>query len=358
MRICFIALGKFTHIGAYLDYFKTAGYDVHFVSLSPSPERGVPTYNLGLGKKYSYTEGKWKYPLSMLRARSLIKKLKPDIVHAHYATSCGLTALVSGFHPFVVTAHGSDVTTGIRSPIWRPLLRTIFKHADCINAVSGELRDMIVSLGIPHEKVETLTLGIDTQQFAFYKHPVISRSRTLRLISTRRLEEVYDHPTIIKALRILAGKNIDFVMTFVGDGMQRQMLERLAANEGVSHKVTFMGEIENSNLPTILHEHDIYLSASHRDGTSLCLLEAMAAGLYPVVSDINANTAWLKKGINGLLHRVSDHEDLVRCIISLFDNPQLVSEAVQNNRRLVITKGDRRANMRCLETIYGRLIHK
>ena len=358
MRICFIALGKFTHIGAYLDYFKAAGHDVHFIALSPSPERNVPVYNLGLGKKYSSTKGKWKYPLSMSRARFLIKKLKPDIVHAHYATSCGLTALISGFHPFVVTAHGSDVATSIRSPVWRPLLKTIFRHADCVNAVSDELRDMIVSLGIPPEKIETFTLGIDTQRFAFCERPVISRSRTLRLLCTRRLEEVYDHPTIVKAMRILADKNIDFVMTFVGDGPQRQMLERLVANENVGPNVTFMGAVENSKLPAILNKHDIYLSASHRDGTSLCLLEAMAAGLYPVVSDISANTAWLKNGINGFLHKVSNHEDLARCIISLFDNPELITRAVQNNRQLVVAKGYRRTNMRRLETIYERLVQK
>jgi glycosyltransferase involved in cell wall biosynthesis len=358
MRICFIALGKFTHIGAYLDYFRMTGHDVHFVSLSPSPERNVPVYNLGLGKKYSSTKGKWKYPLSMLRARFLIKKLKPDIIHAHYATSCGLTALISGFHPFVVTAHGSDVATSIRSPVWRPLLKTIFRHADCVNAVSDELRNMIISLGIPPEKIETLTLGIDTRQFTFCERPVISRSRALRLICTRRLEQVYDHPTIIKALRVLTDNNIDFAMTFVGDGIQRQALEQLAADESVNNKVTFMGAVENDKLPNILNRHDIYLSASHRDGTSLCLLEAMAAGVYPVVSDINANTAWLKHGVNGFLHKVSDHEDLARCIISLFDNPELITRAVQNNRQIVIAKGDRRTNMHYIETIYERLIQK
>jgi len=55
MRICFIALGKFTHIGVYLDYFRRTWHDVHFISLSPSPDRGVPTYNIGFGSRYSTT---------------------------------------------------------------------------------------------------------------------------------------------------------------------------------------------------------------------------------------------------------------------------------------------------------------
>ena len=166
MQICFISLGSFNHIGPYLDYFKGAGHEVSFVSMSPRPNRGVPTYNLGLGGKYSESRGKWKYPPSMLRARRFIKKLKPDIVHAHYVTSCGLTALVCGYHPTVVTVHGSDLTVGIKSRLWRPLLKRIFEFSDCVNTVSPELAEMVESLGINPDKIRTLTLGIDTEKFS------------------------------------------------------------------------------------------------------------------------------------------------------------------------------------------------
>lgn len=148
---------------------------MRFISLSPAPERGVPTYNVGLGTRYSRTVGKWKYPLSMLRVRRLVRKLKPDIVHTHYVTSGGLTGLVCGFHPTVTTAHGGDLTVGIKKRLWRPLLKAIFNHSDCINTVSEDLKEKVISLGIRPEKIRVLTPGIDTDKFSFAQREKLSR---------------------------------------------------------------------------------------------------------------------------------------------------------------------------------------
>ncbi|TKJ36660.1 MAG: hypothetical protein CEE38_10150 [Planctomycetes bacterium B3_Pla] len=356
MRICFISLGTFTHIGSYLDYFKEAGHDVHFVSLSPGPQRGVPTYNVGLGRKYSESEGKWKYPISMLRARRLIKKLRPDIVHAHYATSCGLTALVCGFHPAIVTVHGSDLTVGIKSRVWRLLLKRIFEYADCVNAVSRNLHDKVVSLGISPDKIETLTLGIDTERFSLIERPAINRSRPLRLVCTRRLEPVFDHRTILDALALLKGKGIGFEMTFVGDGSLLGTLKQHVRQVGLDDSVSFTGRVNNDNLPEVLNRHDVYLSASLWDGASLSLFEAMATGLFPIVSDIKANSAWLSHNVDGLLHKVGDADDLAKCILRLHDHPQLAVDAAKCNREKVVESGDRKTNMKSLERIYQKLV--
>ena len=358
MRICFISLGTFTHIGAYLDYFRQAGHDVVFISLSPSPERGVPTYNVGLGTRYSETAGKWKYPISMIRARRLLKRLKPDIVHAHYATSAGLAALICGFHPTIVTAHGSDLTLGIKSRIWRPLLRRIFQHADCVNAVSQDLAQMVVSLGIETNKVETLTPGIDTDEFAFVQRGAPDLSQGLRIVCTRRLEPVFDHQTIINALAMLNEKGIKFDMTIVGDGSARDELKQRVHAAGLDGRVSFAGKVDNARLPEILRRHDVYLSASLWDGTSLSLLEAMATGLFPIVSNIKANAAWLNHNVDGLLHKAGDAADLANCVIQLCSNPQLAVEAAGRNRERVVRSANKKANMKRLEGIYRELIEK
>ncbi len=358
MRICFISLGTFTHIGAYLEYFRQAGHDVILLSLSPSPERGVPTYNVGFGTKYSETSGKWKYPISMIRARKLLKRLKPDIVHAHYATSAGLAALVCGFHPTVVTAHGSDLTVGIKSRMWRPLLRRIFKHADCVNAVSRDLANMVLSLGISPNKVETLTLGIDTEKFTFVERRPLDPSRGLRLVCTRRLEPVFDHQTIIEALALLNEKGIKFDMTIVGDGSTLDALKQRVRAAGLDGRVSFTGRIPNDALPDILRRHDVYLSASLWDGASLSLLEAMAMGLFPIVSDIKANAAWLTHNADGLLHKVGDATNLANCITQLYSNPQLAVAAAARNREKVVRSASRQINMKRLEQIYQKLVNQ
>lgn len=358
MRICYIALGTFTHIGPYIDYFKEAGHDVNFICLSPSPDRGVPTYNVGLGGGYSENAGKWKYPISMLRARRLTKKLKPDIVHAHYATSCGLTAMVCGFHPTIVTVHGSDLTMGIKFRIWRPLLKKIFECSDCVNTVSEDLQDMVVSLGIRPDKVKALTPGIDTEKFSFVERTALNPAQGLRFVCTRRLEPVFDHQTIIGALVRLKDKGIKFQMTFVGDGSLLDTLKRQTSHVGLDDSVTFIGPVHNDDLLEVLARHDVYLSASLWDGTSLSLLEAMARGLFPIVSDIKANSAWLNHNANGLLHKVGDADDLAKCIMQLYGNPRLAAQAAVRNRERVVEHGNRKTNMKRLETIYQELINK
>lgn len=356
MRICFISTGKFSHISPYLDYFKQAGHDVHFVCLSPSPERDVATYNMGFGNTYSRTQGKWKYPLSMLRVRKLIRKIKPDIIHAHYATSGGLAALVSGFHPAVVTVHGSDLINGVKSPVWRFLLKKIFNYADCVNVVSHELEKIALSLGINKEKIEVFTPGIDTKKFSFTERPKLVKHSALKMICTRRFESVFDHITILNALAILKEESVNFQMTFAGDGSLLGQTKEYVRNSGLSDNVIFMDRIENDKLPDVLSQSDIYLSASKWDGTSLSLLEAMASGLFPIVSDINANSAWIGKGKNGFLHKVSDADSLANCIMKLFDNPEMIQEAALYNRQMVCEKADRQTNMKRLEDIYTKLI--
>ena len=119
-----------------------------------------------------------------------------------------------------------------------------------------------------------------------------------------------------------------------------------------------MGKVLNEDLPEILAKHDVYLSASLWDGTSLSLLEAMATGLFPVVSDIKANAALLRHNADGLLHKVGDADDLARCLMQLHEHPQLADGAARRNRLKVIESADRKKNMKRLERIFEALIEK
>ncbi|HXT02511.1 MAG TPA: glycosyltransferase [Elusimicrobiota bacterium] len=355
MRICTIAIGDFDHVGAYLDYFHKAGHEVHFLALSPSPPRLVPTYDLGLGGTYSAREGKWKYPLSMIMARRLVRRLKPDVVHTQYATSGGLAGFVCGFHPTVVTAHGTDLREGVKSPLWRPLLKAVFTHAACVNTVSADLTDMAVGLGIERNKIAELTPGVDTNRFHATGKTLYRGVGAVRLICTRRLESLFDHRTIIGALAILRAKGVEFKMTIAGEGSLRSELEGLVARRGLGDRVTFHGRVANDAMPALLREHDIYLSASHADGASLSLLEAMSVGLFPVVSRIRANEAWLDHGVGGFLHKVSDQEDLAALILEATRRPALAASAAGINRQKVVAGGDRTTNLKRLEGIYESL---
>ncbi|MHC4154177.1 MAG: glycosyltransferase [Planctomycetota bacterium] len=355
MRICYIALGTFRHIEPYLSYFNKAGHDVHFISLCPGPDYGVPTYNLGLGSSYSRTKGKWKYPVSMFRARKLVRQLKPDILHTHYVTSGGLAGLVCNFHPTITTTHGSDLATGMRSPLRRILLRAVFKQADCINTVSEDLKEKAMSLGVEADKICVLTPGVDIEAFEFCERPPLTNNRPVRLVSTRRFEKAFDHETAIAALAIVQSKGVPFHMTFVAGGSLLEKVKKQVRNLGLDRHVRFLGGVPKVEIPAILREDDVFLSTPLWDGISVALLEAMATGLFPIASDLKVNSDWIEDGVGGLLHKVGDPHSLAACIEKVFNNPRLFSSSVRHNREKVKEFGGTQKNMRELEKVYERL---
>jgi glycosyltransferase involved in cell wall biosynthesis len=358
MRICYICVGGFSHIAPYIEYFRSVGHEVYFVALSPAPNYSVITYNVGFGQNYSRTEGKWKYPLSILRARRLIHKLKPDIVHTHYVTSGGLAGLVCNYHPTITTTHGSDINVSLKSHFWKFLLKLVFKQADCVNTCTEDQKRKVISLGISPDKIFVRTLGIDIAKFPFSERQWDNMGKNLRLVTTRRLEKVYDHPTIINALSILKQKGVNFKMTFVANGSLMNELKKQAEQTGITDNVHFLGGIEKDKIVNILHNNDVFLSSPICDGISVALLEAMATGLFPIVSHVDVNSDWIKDGVDGFLHNVGDAESLSRCILKICSNPEFALAATANNRQKVVSIGDTQTNMEQLEQVYHQLIEK
>jgi glycosyltransferase involved in cell wall biosynthesis len=82
----------------------------------------------------------------------------------------------------------------------------------------------------------------------------------------------------------------------------------------------------------------------------------MATGLFPIVSDIKANSAWLSHNVDGLLHKVGDADDLAKCIMQLYNEPRLAVAAARRNRERVVEHGNRKTNMNRLERIYQELV--
>ena len=147
-------------------------------------------------------------------------------------------------------------------------------------------------------------------------------------------------------------------MTYLGDGSLLSELKQQVNDLSLNEYVGFQGRVQNDELPNVLGQHDVYLSASLWDGTSLSLLEAMATGLFPIVSNIKANSEWLRHGVDGLLYKVGDAEDLANCILQLLREPEIAPKAALRNRELVVAEADRNKNMKRLESIYKNLLNK
>ncbi len=355
LKIAFVSCGTFAHIGSYLQFFKDRGHDVYWIAYD-RPERsfGVPTFDISHGASAHNTLTKWKYILAGISIRKVLKEIKPDILNGYYATSAGVILLMSGFRPYTISVQGSDLIDSMKSAVWRRILSKVFIKSALVHTVSDELTSLVNTLGVPVEKIITLTQGVDTALFDY--KPGLKVTSPLRLVCVRTLRYPYEPSTVLDACEILLHKNnIPFKLTFAAGGPMQGQLQHLAVEKGLADDVTFMGGYDNAALPGLLHDNDIYISASLWDGTSISLLEAMSCGIFPIVSRIASNKKWLVEGKTALMFECGNAAELAGKIVSAVSDEQLRSNAVRQNRHLVEDKADRQKNMRILEEMYCRL---
>ena len=355
MKIAYISGGGFRHIDPYIIYMRDQGHEVHWFTINP-PERdfGVYVHDISFGALAHNRSSKWLYILAGLRIRKILKKIRPDILHAHYATSAGTVAWLSGYQPYIVSVRGSDLIDSIRHWIWRKILRSIFCRAQFVHTVSDQLTDLSKKLGVQSEQSFTLTQGVDTKLFFF--QPYHPNDSTINLVCTRNLYPVYDPVTIIRAATILKQSAVPFHLTMAGAGAMEPELKNLVRKHGLEDHMTFLGGYSNVELPDLLRRNTLYLSASRWDGTSISLLEAMACGLFPIVTRIQSNMAWVQDGQTCLMFDPEDATGLSQCIVRAIEDGGLLQSAIDQNRKLIETKADRDKNMAKLEEVYYQMI--
>ena len=125
---------------------------------------------------------------------------------------------------------------------------------------------------------------------------------------------------------------------------------------GLEDCVTFTGFLDHGELPNLLRQSDIYISASVGDGTSISLLEAMATGLVPVVSRIRANEPWVEHGRTGLLFEVGRPDMLAHALQRVMDDEQLRRRAFEENIPRVNRDCNMHRNMQRLANIFEQLV--
>lgn len=354
MRICYISHASAHFTAPYVDWFAARGDEVHVVSLSHGDVPNAVNHHPWKGK-FDPFRASWHYFWAIPGVRRTVRRIAPDIVHAHYLTSNGLLAAAAGVHPLVVSARGSDVNLSMHHPLKRALLRFVLRRADLINPVSASLADQLLSLGASPEKMLCLTGGIETSRFL--ERPTPRRPGPVRVICTRHLRPLYGCDLILRAAGRLAERGVPFELMFAGAGDLQARLEREAGRLRLSDRVVFRGGYESAELPRLLADADVYVSASKSDGTSLSLLEAMAAGVFPVVSDIAANRDWISSE-NGMLFGVNRPDELATCLEAAIRDDALRGKAVSKNRELVSAEGDRDRNMARLAEHYDLLVHR
>ncbi len=226
-----------------------------------------------------------------------------DLIDAHYFFPDGVAAIRLGRRlkkPVVITARGTDVNLIPELPGPRRMIQEAAREAAAIIAVSQALKDAIVGLGIPGERVTVLRNGVDLDLFRPHaREETRARLGLLgpTLLSVGHLIERKGHELVIGALPSLP----HFRLLIAGDGPERARLERLSSALKVSERVSFLGAVPHEQLHRIYAAADALVLASSREGWPNVLLESMACGTPVVASNIWGNPEVVARPEAGVL---------------------------------------------------------
>src|SRR5258708_26717354 len=211
-----------------------------------------------------------------------------EIIDAHYFYPDGVAAILLGRHfgkPVVITARGTDVNLIPRYRLPRAMIRWAARHAAGIITVARALKDDLVRVGVPAERIEVLRNGVDLQLFRSIDRDAARRklevSRTT-LLSVGHLIPRKAHDLVIQALRWLP--EMDLIV--IGEGPEREALGALARESGVTDRVRFVGALAREELRNYYGPADPLVLASSPEGRPMCLLHAMACETPVVASKI------------------------------------------------------------------------
>jgi glycosyltransferase involved in cell wall biosynthesis len=377
-RLRIAVLGDFdgVHTRSWLRWFVERGHEVHAVSFYPprEPLDGVTLHALRPARRdrgadaSAAASSRSRLPRGPMRlAHALryraaglarvLRSIEPDVVHAHYLVEHGFYGAITGVHPYVVTAWGSDVLVEPgRDPVSNLIARFTVRRADLITSNNAYMAERIVALGAPRSKVEVVTLGADRYFTLRHEESVNVRGRsagTQSVLSTRAHEPLYNIDEIVEAFGRVVRTRPDTRLVVAHGGSRTAALQRQASATG--GRVELLGFLDRAAFRDALTDAEVFVSVPSSDGTSVALLQAMAAGCFPIVADLPTQRELVEDGVSGFRVPLHRPDILAQRIAAALADPELRRRAAVRNRELVERRGLNETEMLRMESLYRRL---
>src|SRR6266849_3803530 len=376
-KICLISNPDSIHVQRWERHFSTRGFDVSLLSVyqpqtEPSSEASLhylrPRSTAPISGRARAATAAQRFPgllrlftAARYRAAGFYRELdriNPDLVHAHYVSDYGFLAALSRRRPLIVSAWGSDVLVdpGL-SPITRQLVRWVLGRADLVTYDANQVRDVAQKLGAPSDHLLRVVLGVDGDLLdALRTRTIPPATRQPVILSLRSLDRtLYNVDVIIEAMPEVLVRVPNARLLIGNEGSLKPLLEEQARRLGVSDAVEFVGMARGpAALAELLGRAAAYVSVPSSDGTSVTLLEAMAAGAYPIVSDLPANREWVNAE-GGAVVTTRQVVPLVGAIVGALRDPVRRASAATRNLELVKQHGLWDLNMARMEDAYRGL---
>ena len=276
--------------------------------------------------------------IAAVRVARLVRHVRPQIVHTHTAKAGAvgrLAALLAGSpRPVLVHTFHGHVLRGYFGPLktaaFRRLEQALARHTDALVAVSPQVRDDLVALGVAlPERFVVIRLGIELERRV--AAPAGARDETRRLLGVPperflvgwvgRMTGVKRTHDVLLALKTLRDNGVDAGLCLVGDGPDRESVEERAYDLGIARHCLYLGY--QDDVASWYAALDAFILPSANEGTPVSAIEALAAGLPVVATRVGGVADVVRDGEDGYLVEPGDVDAMAAALARLARDPDL-----------------------------------
>lgn len=292
-------------------------------------QRGLVALDFVTGGKFN--------PIAVLRLARWVRKQQVDIIHGHGFKSdiLGLmTAKLVGCR-MVTTPHGWSLEKDSKLKFYEFIDRFFFRFMDMVCPLSPDLAEGLRG-SIDDSKFRLIVNGVDIDEIekAAPEQRNFPNSYTIGYIG--QLIERKDIPTLLTAFQLLSTERDSVRLIVLGDGAKREELQAESERCGLSEKIDFLGF--RPDAASWLKTFDLFVLPSRLEGIPRCIMEALAATVPVVVTDIPGNRNLVCHNETGLLFPVGDSQQLAKCIAFMIDHPAEAEKMARSGHAKVINE--------------------
>lgn len=367
MKILFLSAAKSIHTVKWVNALSQRGHDIYLVYNSDhEPDENRINKEVKLVKlKYGGTKA---YYLNAKELNHLARKIKPDVINAHYASGYGTLARLSKVAPVLMSVWGSDVydfpnENIIKNKIFKRNIKCASKLASTSNCMADELRKV---MGNEKLEIAITPFGVNLEVFNNKKNYKEKQEDVIRIGNIKALESKYGISELIKAVSVLLDRlkrnpnNCALAdkirVEIYGDGNQKEELEKLIKELSLDKIIILKGKIPNTEVPNVLSGLDIFCATSNQESFGVAIVEAMAMNLPVVASDADGFKEVIKDKNTGFVVPKGNVKKIADALEVLVCNKELRIEFGNNGRRRVEALYDFEKNVDTMEKLYRDMI--
>ncbi len=305
------------------------------------------------------------------RAKSIIEKIKPDLVHGYSLVYGGNIAGLIDYRPLVVSILGTEfVYFAKKYPVYRWLMKKALSRTDLLlpdNTRDKYLAEIYGFSPSNPSYVMPATGGLKLEEFPLYKKDKSIRknleigSDTNLIISIRGSKTFYINTEIlVRAIPQIIAEFPDclFVIDSVHQTTGYFCLKNLAKRLKVEKYIRFTKRLDRQGLSDYLSASDLMTSVTIYDGMPISMLEGMAYGVIPIMSIHTSIQEWVKDGWNGYFFNPRDSGNLAQVIIKALKNKDNFEVMRKRNWDILKERADYHKNIKIAEELYNKVIEK